>query len=130
MIDAKFDEVMKNETSEESTRTKRAEKAKIQGKEDFERNARLSGIDRLRRQRFAIDARIQAAESRLKTNQRKQDTRRKILVGSYYLDKAEKENMMESLKLQMCGYLTRDSDRKLFGLSSSQDNPKRKEEPQ
>ncbi len=130
MIDAKFGEAMKNETSEESTRTQRAEKGKIQGEEDFERNARSSGMDRLRRQRSALDARIRAAEARLKTTQRKQETRRKILVGSYYLDKAEKENTIESLKSQMCGYLTRDSDRKLFGFSSSKDNPKRKEEPQ
>ena len=78
---------------------------------------KLSVIEKLRKQKSAIEARIQAAEARLKNTNRKQETRRKILVGSYYLDKAIKENAMENLKIAMCEYLTRESDRKLFGFS-------------
>jgi large subunit ribosomal protein L7/L12 len=75
-----------------------------------------STLERLKEQRAKLEARIQAAEARTKQAGRKQDTRRKILVGSYYLDKALEENKFNELKKLMDGYLTRDSDRKLFEL--------------
>ena len=81
------------------------------------KNKGISKLEQLKKQKAVIEARIQATEARLKNSTRKQDTRRKILVGSYYLDKAIKENTMENLKMQMYGYLTRDSDKKLFGFS-------------
>ena len=94
------------------------ENEKISGRRPFhQRNLSTSRIDQLKNQRATIEARIQSAEARLKTQNRKQDTRRKILIGSYYLDKAVKENTYENLKLLMCGYLTRESDKKLFGFS-------------
>ena len=74
-------------------------------------------LKRLMEQREKIDARIQAAEARIKTSERKKDVRKKILIGSYYLDKAIKENAMDELKKIMDKYLTRDSDRELFGLN-------------
>jgi large subunit ribosomal protein L7/L12 len=86
------------------------------------KNKTLSNLERLKKQKEIIEARIQSAEARLKTASRKQATRRKILVGSYYLDKALKENAMENLKITMCGYLTRESDRKLFGFSEKPTN--------
>ena len=72
-----------------------------------------------------LAARIQAAEARVKVSERKQDTRRKILIGAYYLDEARKNNDgngnghdgLAALKAKLDGYLKRDSDRKLFGLS-------------
>ena len=82
----------------------------------------LDALERLKKQRAIIDARIQSTEARLKTTNRKQDTRRKILIGSYYLDKAVKENTFENLKIVMCSYLTRDSDRKLFSFSPNPDD--------
>jgi large subunit ribosomal protein L7/L12 len=79
--------------------------------------ASKSTLERLKEQRAKIEARIQATENRNKHTQRKQDTRRKILIGSFYLDKAIKENKLEDIKKLMDDYLTRDSDRKLFELS-------------
>ncbi len=76
-----------------------------------------STLERLKEQRAKIEARIQAVENRSKHAQRKQDTRRKILIGSYYFDKAIKDNKLEDIKKLMDDYLTRDSDRKLFELS-------------
>jgi hypothetical protein len=73
-------------------------------------------LDRLKEQREKINARIQAVESRLKTSERKQDVRKKILIGAYYLDQAEKNNAMSELKSIMNGFLKRDFDRELFGL--------------
>ncbi len=80
------------------------------------KSTKLSHLEKLKAQRAKIEARIQAAESRTKQAQRKQDTRRKILVGSYYLDQAQKENNFNEIKKLMNDYLTRDSDRKLFEL--------------
>jgi hypothetical protein len=75
-----------------------------------------STLERLKEQRAKLEARIQSAEARTKQADRKQDTRRKILIGSFYLDKAVQENKFDELKKLMNGYLTRDSDRKLFDL--------------
>jgi hypothetical protein len=76
-----------------------------------------STLARLKEQRAKIEARIQAAEARTKQADRKQDTRRKILVGSYYLEQAIENSQMEEIKKIMDRFLTRDSDRKLFELS-------------
>ena len=76
-------------------------------------------LERLKMQKEKLEARIQKAEARKKVNDRKEDTRRKILVGSYYLDMAQKEGKWEQLVQRMDKYLTRNSDRKLFGLSES-----------
>jgi hypothetical protein len=74
-------------------------------------------LDRLKQKRDTITARIQAAEAKQKTGERKRDARRKILVGAYYLDQAIKDNTMAQLTKLMDGFLTRNSDRKLFDLS-------------
>ena len=61
-------------------------------------------------------------EASEKAKERKRDTQRKILVGAYYLDKAKKENTYQSLVDLMDGFLTRVSDRKLFGLEEEETN--------
>jgi len=73
-------------------------------------------LDKLKNQREKLDARIQSTEARLKTTERKKDTRRKILIGSYYLDKANQENTFDEMKAIMNQYLKRNSDRELFDL--------------
>lgn len=86
----------------------------------------------------ALDAKIEAAEQRLKqlkeqakkrkqaeaaksrAKARKDDTRRKILIGSMYLDNI-KENGENKNRLltALDNYLTRDDDRALFDLPAS-----------
>lgn len=73
-------------------------------------------LERLKQQREQITARIQAAEARGKTAERKRDARRKILIGAYYLDMAHKEGNYDQLVKRMDEFLTRNSDRKLFNL--------------
>ena len=73
-------------------------------------------LERLKEQREKLNAKIQLVEARFKTSERKYDTRRKILLGSYYLDKAIKENTMGEVNSIMDKYLKRNSDRELFGL--------------
>jgi hypothetical protein len=75
-----------------------------------------SALDRLKEQRTKLDARIQAAQARSKTSERKKETQRKILVGAYYLDQARKNNQMDSIREIMNDYLKRSSDRLLFDL--------------
>lgn len=73
-------------------------------------------LERLKQQREHINARIQAAEAREKSAERKRNARRKILIGAYYLDMAQKEDKYEQLVKRMDEFLTRNSDRKLFNL--------------
>ena len=75
-----------------------------------------SSLEKLKIQREKINARIQQAEARLKTTERKKETRKKILLGSYYLDVATKENKIDEVKTIMDKYLKRNSDRALFDL--------------
>jgi large subunit ribosomal protein L7/L12 len=76
----------------------------------------ISHIEKLKRQKEVIDARIQKAEARYKERERKAETRRKILLGAYYLDKIRKEGNFESVKHELALFLTRNKDRLLFGL--------------
>jgi len=80
-------------------------------------NASSTALEKLKKQREVLDARIQAAEARSRNDERKKDTRRKILVGAYYLEQAQKNNQAwTALQHIMADYLTRDSDRKLFDV--------------
>jgi len=75
-----------------------------------------SKIDKLKKKHKQLHARIQKLETSQKNKEKKQDTRRKILVGAYYLDKAKKENKMDEIRQAMEKFLTRKSDRVLFEL--------------
>jgi hypothetical protein len=79
-----------------------------------------NAIAKLKQQRENINTRIQLAEAREKMLKRKLATRRKILVGAYYIDLAEKENKFDDLKTVMDKFLTRNNDRALFDLKPSE----------
>lgn len=74
---------------------------------------RLQTLEERKKQ---IEVQIQQIKAREAHRQRKQETRRKILVGSYYLERAEREGRLEEVKKAMDQFLTRDYDRALFGL--------------
>jgi large subunit ribosomal protein L7/L12 len=73
-------------------------------------------LDTLKKKQDQLKAQIQLLEAAEKTRERKRDTRRKILIGAYYLDKAMEENRLDDIVKFMEGYLNRDSDRALFDL--------------
>jgi large subunit ribosomal protein L7/L12 len=75
---------------------------------------KISKIDALKIKRERLQAQIQKLEASEKSRERKQDTRRKILVGSYFIDKAKEEGGVESLYQLMGDYLKRESDKQLF----------------
>jgi large subunit ribosomal protein L7/L12 len=85
--------------------------------------SKLSYLEKLKRQKEMIEARIQKAEAHHKHRERKEETRRKILLGAYFLDKLRKDGTLESVKLELDSFLTRDSDRKLFGLIPLENEP-------
>lgn len=75
-----------------------------------------SRLDVLKKKKGQLNVRIQKLESLQKSRERKRDTRRKILIGAYFIDKATEEGNLDSLFQQLDGYLKRSSDRELFDL--------------
>jgi hypothetical protein len=63
-----------------------------------------------------LKAQMIAEKNRLDAKAKKEELRRRILVGAYFLDKAEKEGTLESLAKTIEPFLTRENDRELFGL--------------
>ena len=70
-------------------------------------------LKQLKEQKKAVIAR---ENKKISDQQRKDDTRRKILLGSYLLKKMENEQDKEKILAELNEYLTEDRDRKLFGL--------------
>ncbi len=74
-------------------------------------------LSTLKQKQAQIKAQIQSIEAAEKTRERKRDTRRKILIGAYYLDQAKTDGNFEKIITVMGGYLKRHSDRSLFELA-------------
>lgn len=73
-------------------------------------------IESLKKKQGQIKAKIKDLEASDKSRERKRETRRKILIGAYYYDKAKEEKKMDEIKSIMDIYLKRNYDRALFGL--------------
>ncbi len=81
-------------------------------------NEKQSRLDVLKKKKEQLNARIQKLESLQKSRERKRDTRRKILIGAYFMDKATDEGSLDALFQKMDKYLKRKSDRELFDLEA------------
>ena len=75
--------------------------------------AQLEKLKQLKAQKQAALAREKAKQ---KVQERKNDTRRKILLGSYLLKKMEDEAEKQKTLAGLNEYLTEERDRKLFDL--------------
>ena len=74
-------------------------------------------IRQLEERRARINAEIQRVRSRESLEERKRETRRKILAGAMVLDRVARKDLSEKLfKADMDRFLDRDQDRALFGL--------------
>lgn len=73
-------------------------------------------LEILKKKQEQLKAQIQNLEAAEKSRERKKETRRKILVGAYYLDKARSDNSFSELIKLMDSYLNRESDREVFNL--------------
>ena len=100
---------MTNESLEQRI-AKQEERLKQQEERLKQQEERLK---QLKAQKQAKDAREKAKQ---KEQDRKNDTRRKILLGSYLLKKMEDEAEKQKILAEINEYLTEDRDRKLFGL--------------
>ena len=74
-------------------------------------------IRQLEEQRARINAEIQRVRSRESQEERKRETRRKILAGAMVLDRVARGDLSEKLfKADLDRFLERDQDRALFEL--------------
>lgn len=73
-------------------------------------------LDKLKARKKVLEARITALESAEKTAEKKRDTRRKILLGAYFLEEATKAGKITELFGKLDEFLKRNSDRTLFNL--------------
>ncbi|EAT3826111.1 mobilization protein [Salmonella enterica subsp. enterica serovar Enteritidis] len=86
-------------------------------------------LAKLEEQRARINAEIQRVRAREQQQKRKEDTRRKVLVGAWILGKVESGEWPEQRLLDgLDSYLDRDHDRALFGLPPIQPQPQQQPE--
>lgn len=79
-------------------------------------------LTQLEQQRAALDAKIKAAKARQKAQDRKTETRRKVLAGAAVLYRAETDKAYNAELLKLLdNFLTRDDERALFDLSPRKD---------
>jgi hypothetical protein len=83
-------------------------------------------LDGLKKKQAILQARIEQMEAREKTRERKQDLRRRVLVGAYFLEQAAKDGKVAELYQEMDGFLVRNSDRALFDLPLTEADKVRK----
>ena len=81
--------------------------------------AQLEKLKQLKARKQAIEAR---ERSKQKEQERKDDTRRKILLGSYLIKKMQNEANKEKILAELNEYLTENRDRLLFDLPNIEDN--------
>jgi len=76
---------------------------------------KADSLTKLLEKKQKLEQQIANAKTRMKKTERAFDTRKKILIGAYFLDVKYKDNQDELKKL-MDGFLVRDNDRALFDL--------------
>lgn len=82
-----------------------------------------SRLDALKKKKEQLNAQIQKLENLEKSRSRKRDTRRKILIGSYFIDKANQDGTLFDLYQQLDQYIKRNADRELFQLTPLVEEP-------
>ncbi len=74
-------------------------------------------LEELKEKRAALDARIRSVEAKTRAQNRKMDTRRKVLAGAAVLHHAERDAQFKTdLVGVLSGFLTRKEERALFDL--------------
>lgn len=86
-----------------------------------------SKLDQLLRKQEELKAQIRQEKNKLDQQERKNDTRRKILLGALMIDMMKKGELDEKkIMKQLDSFLTKDIDRKLFNFSTVEKNIQRK----
>jgi hypothetical protein len=77
-----------------------------------------SRLKQLIEKRNAVNARIKREQNKLRSGERKNDTRRKILAGALALEwAAQDDEFAVMLSTKLSRFLVRDADRALFDLA-------------
>lgn len=75
-------------------------------------------LARLEKQKIEAERKIRELRNQAKAQARKDDNRRKILIGAMMLEKVKQQRYSEADLLdEMSRFLTRDNERALFGLA-------------
>ena len=79
-----------------------------------------SRLEQLLKKQEELKAQIRKEKNKLVLAERKKDTRRQILLGALMIDMMKKGELDEKkIMKRLDGFLSRDSDRKLFDFSLS-----------
>jgi len=74
-------------------------------------------LQKLIETRNSVNARIKREQNKLRSRERRNDTRRKVLAGAAVLEWATKDSDFATrLQGELRAFLVRDADRALFGL--------------
>ena len=74
-------------------------------------------LENLLKKREQLNAQIQKIRNKEANQRRKEDTRRKILLGALLMEMIEKGELdRNKIRKRLSSFLTRDIDRKLFDL--------------
>jgi len=73
-------------------------------------------LKKLLEQQSRLEARIQQLKSQEQNQERKNETRRKMIAGAFILEKHRTENTMDELVKGLDVFLQNRKDRMLFGL--------------
>jgi hypothetical protein len=74
-------------------------------------------LKKLKDKKDKLESQIKLQQAKLNAQAKKDDTRRKILVGAYFLEKITKEGSMPGLQKELDKFLFRPNDRALFELA-------------
>ena len=73
-------------------------------------------LEKLVNRKERLEARVKLMKYRAMNKERKDDARRKILVGAYILQQCERDNRLTAFIQELTQFLTRDADKALFKL--------------
>ena len=80
-------------------------------------------LEKLLQKREQLNAEIQKARARETAQKRKEDTRRKILLGALVIEMMDKGELDDGVIMKRLeAFLTRDIDRKLFNFPFKEDS--------
>lgn len=81
-------------------------------------------LEKLLEQKAKLDERLKDELSKNKNRERKLDTRRKVLLGALCQARMEKDAAFKAdIEKALPSFLTRRTDREVFGLSGGDDGP-------
>ena len=74
-------------------------------------------MEKAKRQYEQAKARLSATKARETKQQRKRDTRRKVILGGALIELADRDQPARSMMRRLIGNLSREQDRKMFDLN-------------